>query len=65
MEDAAHDLVGRRFAAMAKVRRLVLSHIAPAVEWESAAVLSSVRATFNGRVDVAQDCMVVDVGHPP
>lgn len=48
-------------AASAKVRRLVLSHIPPNVERDTAPVLASVRGTYRGRVDVAYDCMVLDV----
>ncbi len=49
-------------AAAAQVRRLVLSHLPPNIERAGPEVLASVRATYKGPVELAYDCLRVDVG---
>lgn len=49
-------------ARAAQVRRLVLSHLPPNIERAGPEVLASVRATYQGPVELAYDCFRLDVG---
>lgn len=48
-------------AASAQVRRLVLSHLPPNIERTGPEVLASVRASYKGPVELAHDCLRLDV----
>jgi ribonuclease BN (tRNA processing enzyme) len=52
-------------AKQAGVKRLLLSHLAPDVEGEQAAVRRSIRASFSGPVAFATDKLRVAVNHQP
>ena len=53
-----------RAAAEARVGRLLLAHIVPAVETHSEAVLDSIRQHFKGPVEVAHDLQRLTPGAP-
>jgi hypothetical protein len=48
-------------AAAARVRRLLLSHLSPAVAQAQDTVLRSISASYTGPVRFATDCMAIDV----
>ena len=50
-------------AAQARVGSLLLSHVTPPVEEAEAAVLASVRASYRGHVQLAADCMRIDLAN--
>jgi ribonuclease BN (tRNA processing enzyme) len=51
-------------AKAAGVKRLLLSHIPPVVEENRAAVLASIRASYQGKTDLATDRMRISVSAP-